>query len=133
MKLSNLKLVKIRGIIISGTCDLPAKAAMFRFQQHNAKYGCPKCKIKSKRINHVPVYEYKKNFKLRTTKDAIKTTKKVKDEPIKGVKGPTLLSKIVYNFIETTTIDAMHCIFINLGKKLLSIWFDSKFSKMLVH
>lgn len=47
---------------------------------------------------------------------------------MEGVKGPTTLSKIVHNFIETTSVDSMHSVYSGLTKLLMRLWFDSNFS-----
>ena len=93
--------------MICGTCDLPAKALFLYLKQHNSTFGCPKCKIRSSRINYVSVYPYKKKLKLRTTEDTINTALKIKKKSIEGVKGLSYLSKIVYNYIETTSVDVI--------------------------
>lgn len=33
-----------KGIVLCGTCDLPAKAIILNMLQFNGRYGCPKCK-----------------------------------------------------------------------------------------
>ena len=35
--------LKVRGPLISGTCDLPAKALFLNMHQFNGKYGCMNC------------------------------------------------------------------------------------------
>ena len=34
----------VKGILLCGTCDLPAKCLMLNMAQFNGKYGCPRCK-----------------------------------------------------------------------------------------
>ncbi|KAH0552307.1 hypothetical protein KQX54_008581 [Cotesia glomerata] len=43
--------VKIRGMIICGTCDLPAKAGFLNMKGHQGIYDCCKCKIKSEKLD----------------------------------------------------------------------------------
>uniref|UniRef100_A0ABD2XQ09 Uncharacterized protein n=1 Tax=Trichogramma kaykai TaxID=54128 RepID=A0ABD2XQ09_9HYME len=40
-------IVKVRGLIACGTCDLPAKALFLNIHQYNGKYGCPSCEIRT--------------------------------------------------------------------------------------
>lgn len=35
--------VRIRGILLFATADLPAKADCLNFEHHNGRYGCPVC------------------------------------------------------------------------------------------
>ena len=38
----------IKAILLASTCDLPAKAAVLNFVQHNGFYGCSQCEQKGK-------------------------------------------------------------------------------------
>lgn len=69
-------------------------------------------KLQVKKKNKVQVYRSNSQVKLRTTIDTIKLAEKTLKTliPEKGIKGLTVLSKIFYNFIETTAIDTMHCV-----------------------
>lgn len=126
-RLPNGTFINVRGLIICGTCDLPAKAIFLNFKQYNSKYGCPKCTTRSEHINRVPVYHFSKSLDMRTSEETLKIADRVRGKPISGVKGHSFLSRIVHDYVETTAVDVMHCVFINLGKRLLSIWFDSRY------
>ena len=52
-KLPNLNILPIRGLIVSGICDLCAKALFLNIQQNNASYGCPEYTIETKRVDHI--------------------------------------------------------------------------------
>ncbi|KAL7304253.1 hypothetical protein TKK_0003447 [Trichogramma kaykai] len=67
--LKSNEFVKIRGIILSGTCDLPAKALFMNIKQFNSCHGCPNCKIKTRNLEKTRVYPYVENLDLRTTKE----------------------------------------------------------------
>ncbi|XP_043474045.1 uncharacterized protein LOC122506114 [Leptopilina heterotoma] len=113
------ELVNVKGIIICGTCDLPAKAKFLNMMQYNGKCGCPKCKQEGKRVNNTQVYPYKRNMAMRTEEETLEQAETVTNKPICGVKGPTILSLLVYKWIQTTAIDAMHCVFEGIMKALL--------------
>ena len=74
------------------------------------------------------VYPFSDTIELRTTEESVRfaeeayTTKK----DVFGIKGPSELSKIVYNYIETTAVDVMHCVYVGITKKLGYLWFDSE-------
>ncbi|KAF4518656.1 hypothetical protein B566_EDAN002690 [Ephemera danica] len=40
------------GVILCGTCDLPAKALVLNMNQFNGKYGCPKCLTKGQSYSY---------------------------------------------------------------------------------
>lgn len=129
-KINKKETVKCRGMIICGTCDLCAKSLFLNMKQYNGWYGCQKCRIRGERIGNVQVYPYCNEINLRTSPETIQFAKeaKTRKKDVFGVKGPTVLSEIVYDFITTTAIDIMHCIYINVTKRLLSIWFDTEYS-----
>lgn len=41
----------------------------------------------------------------------------------KGVKGPTAPAHIAHDYIVTTTIDVMHCLYLGVVKKLIELRF----------
>ncbi|KAH0534700.1 hypothetical protein KQX54_007105 [Cotesia glomerata] len=63
--------IKVRGKIICGTCDLPAKANFLNIKGHNGIFGCCHCKIQSKYFNRRRIYPFKPNPSLRTTRESI--------------------------------------------------------------
>ena len=71
------RMIKVRAIFLSGTCDLPAKSQFLNFTQYNAAYGCPTCSLKCENIpienqgSSVHVYRYEGNTKLRTSEECI--------------------------------------------------------------
>ncbi|XP_057336178.1 uncharacterized protein LOC130674780 [Microplitis mediator] len=125
----NLPLL-VQGFIMCGTLDLPAKAQFLNMSPHMARYGCQKCKVESEKVNHVQSYRYKIPLKNRTTEETIKYAKSAinSNKPVKGVKGPTFLSKICYDFIRTTAVDSMHCVDLGVCNKLFSLLFDKQFA-----
>lgn len=123
-------LVRVKGIVICGTCDLPAKSKFLNMKQFNGNYGCQKCKDKGRRISpRVLVYPYKNINHIRTSEETTTLAKQAHRTglPMIGVKGPTCLSQFAYDYIRTTVVDAMHCIFLGVTKKVISLLFDSKY------
>lgn len=120
----------VRGLIISGTCDLPAKAVFLNMNQYNGGFGCQVCKQDGITINKTRIYEYQRKIKLRTDKDYYNDVANAVRlrEPVFGVKGPTIMSKICYNLITSTSVDVMHCVYEGIVKKLLELWFDVKYA-----
>ncbi|CAD6229558.1 GSCOCG00012107001-RA-CDS, partial [Cotesia congregata] len=123
--------IKVRGMIICGTCDLPAKTCFLNMKGHNGIYGCCKCKIKSQKEGKTRVFPYEEQMNPRATEETVQQGERAFEtgESVEGVKGPTTLSKIVLDFIDTTSIDSMHCVFLGIVKQLMRLWLDSKFHK----
>ena len=127
-KLRNFNLVRIKGLVVSGTYDLCAKALFLNIQKFNATYGCPNCTIKTRRVDHVQRYTYIDNITLRSTNESVRLGREAHyaNAPILGIKGPTTLNVLVYDYIRSTAIDQMHCVFQGITKKLMPFWFDSE-------
>jgi len=52
---------RVRGLVLCGSCDMPAKAHFLEFIYFNGYYGCPKCKLRGERsdrteMNHAYPY-----------------------------------------------------------------------------
>lgn len=120
--------IRVRAQIIGGTCDLCAKAIFLNFQQFNGTFGCPHCKIQTRRFENVQTFPYTENLELRTTNETelFAETAQITNQHVSGVKGPSSLSKIVSNYVESTAIDIMHCVFQGMTKKLLFLWFEAE-------
>ncbi|CAD6207103.1 GSCOCG00012699001-RA-CDS, partial [Cotesia congregata] len=69
-------LLRVRGMIICGTGDLPAKASFLNMKGHNAIFGCCHCTIQSKYFNKRRIYPLKKKLLVRTTEEAINNSEK---------------------------------------------------------
>ncbi|KAJ8676648.1 hypothetical protein QAD02_012435 [Eretmocerus hayati] len=131
--------IKIRAVIICGTCDLPAKAHFLNMKLYSVYFGCQVCLIRGLRLDGVQTYPYVKHPDLRNSDESLKQAtealKKREDKSIPkqepkdvcGVKGPSELSKIAYKYIETTAIDVMHCVYVGITKRLGTLWFGSEF------
>lgn len=130
--------VLVKAIVLSGTCDLPAKCLVLNMHQFNGAYGCAKCKQKGETFNtanrgHKHVYPFDKdNFKgpkrthYETMLEGERAT--IEKKVVNGIKGPSVLSLIVRDIINSTAVDVMHTVYLGVMKKLLGLWFDGKHS-----
>ncbi|XP_044005551.1 uncharacterized protein LOC122850475 [Aphidius gifuensis] len=121
--------ITVRVILLLGTADIPAKAAMLNLKQHLATFGCMVCTIKTESIGNYRYYPYpRRSVNLRTTeKTKIHASQALaQGTEVEGVKGPSMLSQICYDYINNTAIDDMHCIYLGVVKKLMSIWFGTE-------
>lgn len=121
--------ISIHGIIISGICDLPAKAMALMLTLHSGYWGCNNCLQKGIRFMGKMVWPYKNKTVYRTDEQteaqaqkALQTGKRVK-----GVIGVSDLSRTAYKSITGTAIDAMHCVYEGHVKYLLRLWFSERF------
>ena len=129
----------VKGIVLSGTCDLPARCIVYNMNQFNAEYGCLKCKQPGRVVSvgkgHTRVYPFDRQhvdgpyrnheeFKSHGSK-AVKEQKHVF-----GCKGPSWFSYLPnFDEIRGTAVDYMHGVLLGVVRKLLTLWFDSSHSK----
>ncbi|KAE8738233.1 hypothetical protein FOCC_FOCC016292 [Frankliniella occidentalis] len=121
--------ILVKGVMLCGTCDMPAKSTFLRIKQFNGFYGCPRCLQKGEQYNGttVHVYRHSPNVPLRSNESVQLhgRTAIASGFPCFGVKGVSLLYRMVSDLIRSTAIDAMHGVFSGLGKALLELWFHS--------
>lgn len=122
--------VKVRGMIICGTCDLPAKSSFLNMKGHNGTFVCCHCKIESKDFNRRRIYPFKPNLSPRTTKESIDDGKNaiLLKNAVDEIKGPTVLIQIVYDVFNTTVVDSMHCVYLGVVKRVFSLLFECSYS-----
>ena len=125
--------INVKGILLRGTCDLPAKAQFLNMTQYNGRFGCQDCYCEGESIATGPnssvwVFPYQRNFELRTTEDSNNYARLgTPQNPHLGVKGPNVFSKIMPDFIRGMGIDKMHGVDGGVAKKILSLLFDVQF------
>lgn len=130
VKLSTEETISVQGILLFGTCDLPAKADCLNLMHHNGEYGCPVCTLASENhetaAGHTRIFRYSNELPLRTSDDhetfGIEALES--NQAVMGVKGPTLLSKLMPDVMKGSAIDKMHCVDSGCIKKLFSLLFD---------
>ncbi|KAK0077664.1 hypothetical protein PV326_009897 [Microctonus aethiopoides] len=129
--------IVVKGIMLMGTCDLPAKCQCLNFKQFNSDYGCPSCLYRDERVqtgprNYVHVCLYENDIQLRISENTIAYADEATlNESVMGVKGYCALSKLVPDFIKGMAIDRMHGVDGGVAKKLLTLLFDVKYARSL--
>ena len=124
----------MKGVLLRGTCDLPAKAEFLNMAYFNGKNGCQVCYCEGCNVpvgpnSTVHVYPYDENIQLRTLQECINYARLATPQnPQMGIKGPNAFSKIMPDFIRGMGIDKMHGVEGGVVKKMLFILFDSKYS-----
>ena len=121
----------IKGCLLCGTGDLPAKSLFLRFKYFNGYYGCPHCKSPGGRYpvgqSSVHVHPYERNLPLRSHGEipVYATAAFNLQRSVYGVKGLSELYHIMIDMISGIGIDAMHGIFLGHAKLLIKLWFSS--------
>lgn len=128
---------KVKGILLCGTCDMPAKCSVLNMTQFNGLYGCPKCTQPGEVISvgrgHARVFP----CDLTTLDDSKRTHDQTKmcaeqafqmGKPILGIKGPSWFLYHMPDLINGTAIDWMHQVLLGIVRRLLKLWFDSSHS-----
>ena len=125
----------IKVILLCGTCDTPARASFMNLKTHSGFHSCPQCLTegeKSKRTGDVTVFPFEEELELRSSasyEEHVRESVRTKS-PCQGVKGPSLLSFMLYFCIlKTTSIDVMHAVYMGIVKQLLNLWFNPHYSK----
>jgi len=129
--------ITVRGALMQGTGDLPARGDLINFSRFNSKFGCMVCKqrisicyLDAKNLRkNVKVYLYEENVPLRTLQETRESVKRAVglNTTSFGVKGPSPFDDLCPDYVTGMSIDTMHA---NTGicKKLIYLWFDDKFS-----
>ncbi|XP_044585098.1 uncharacterized protein LOC123265424 isoform X1 [Cotesia glomerata] len=126
--------IVVRGVVLMGVCDQPAKSDCFNFMLYNADFGCTSCLSKGQSLRTdaggtVHVYPHEPQVQLRTSQQTVTHGNlATPDEPVMGVKGNSALCLIMPDFIRGTAIDRMHCSDGGVIKKILSLLFDATYS-----
>ena len=128
-----------KSILLMGTCDMPAKAAVCNCVQFNGFYGCFRCKqpgrsfksAKGGTIHTFPFNRENPKGPIRThagnQSDAFEAQNLGKS--VDGIKGPSWFSLLKgHDIIKGTSIDYMHSVLQGVMKSLMNLWFNPSFS-----
>ena len=122
-----------KALVLSGTCDVPAKSTALNMIGHN---GFPYCEQPGRSLTVgsgcVHVYPYKTlnpDGPARTHSAFKKCAEEgyLRGERVKGINpaGSCLLTLPHYNIVHGMGIDYIHCILLNIVRLLVNLWFDS--------
>ena len=138
--------ITCQGVLLGGTCDLPARCLVCNAIQYNGASSCWKClqegiTVKTGvRGGYVRVFPYQTEDPkgpLRTRTDTEKHAREAltnllsnkKDYIVHGIKGPTWFGLLKhFDYVVGTGIDYMHGVLLGVQKLLLTLWFSTKFA-----
>lgn len=128
------QIIRVRGIVLAGVADTPARSSFMNCMHHNSFFGCVLCEIEGVTVrlpsgNDTHAYRYQRELPKRTVERMLEQARQAVaiSDPVRGVKGPTALRLFIPNYLKGTGIDIMH-LASGLMKKLIALLFDSKFS-----
>lgn len=121
-------------IITMFTADLPAKAEVQGMKGHCGYDACSYCLhpgtiVKtSKKSKAVVRYLRRDNVADRTHNDILNIYKRLKSEPINGVRQIScMVAACQFDLINGFSIDYLHFALLGIVKKLLDLWLNSKY------
>ncbi|KAK0175096.1 hypothetical protein PV327_008876 [Microctonus hyperodae] len=131
---------RVKGIVLCGTADAPARSDFLCHIRFNGYYGCTRCKTREERIRvndssnaTIHIYPYNKNIELRTREEHVTTARTITlemddDTDAEEVERYGIKSSPLFNVmsdpIRGTSVDPMHNIFLGVTKTLASLWFN---------
>ncbi|KAK3924227.1 L-idonate 5-dehydrogenase (NAD(P)(+)) [Frankliniella fusca] len=126
----NVSEVRIQLVV----ADAPARAKMQNILNFNGKHGCNVCEIKSVRClpnpafrRRIRIFPYKHNLRLRTAVRMETQARQAMTQgaPVKGVKGPSVLSIIPSVDIATCFIpEYLHSVLLGVVGTLITLWIN---------
>lgn len=109
-------LLTVRALLLFGTCDLPAKSLFLNITQYNGEYGCPACECTGTNFEmasgrSLRVFPFVENYTERSLNQTLlyaqealnnKLTRTSINQKtsVKGIKGPSLFSRIMPDYIK---------------------------------
>lgn len=124
----------VRGMVLAGVADTPARSTFYNAVHHNGYYGCPLCEAPGEQVqlptgSQTHAYRYEQNLIMRTVDGVMAQARQALEiaDDVRGVKGPTGLRVFMPNYLRGTGIDIMHLVQ-GLMKKFIELLFGSKYS-----
>eukprot|EP00734_Pompholyxophrys_sp_LG126_P000182 Pompholyxophrys_sp_v1_NODE_31_length_3649_cov_4.542571.p1 type:complete len:426 gc:universal NODE_31_length_3649_cov_4.542571:2515-1238(-) len=118
--------------VITISADLPAKALLLNSHQYNGVCGCHQCEEEGVICEGSRCWPWVLNPHIRTPKSMLHCVQEAirTGIPIKGVKGPSILSTLLnFQVPVQVIIDYMHMFAIGVGGKMLDLLFNTKYHK----
>ncbi|CAF1045397.1 unnamed protein product [Brachionus calyciflorus] len=111
--------------LICGIFDKPARASFLNSKLCTGFYGCGRIHVYPYDENYMD-FNLRDKYSYQIDLEYVMLTK----ESFRGIKGPTLFSKLkYYEPLGSTNIDYMHSILYGVILRLLEMWFSPKYSK----
>lgn len=137
--------VTCQGVLLGGTCDLPARCLVCNAIQYNGASSCWKCLQQGKTVKTgqrgcVRVFLYKMQDPKGPQRTRAETEKHArealanqlnykKDYIVHGIKGPSWFGLLEhFDYVAGTGIDYIHGVLLGVLKLLLTLWFSAKFA-----
>ena len=118
----------VRGKLLFGVFDMPAKATVLDMKQFNCEYGCPTCLYPGLRLpNGSWIYQPENTVELRTDKSIRQNAQQAQTngKAEYGVMRLSVLAPAI-GLVEGIPVDYLYSVLEGMTKWLLHAWFDSK-------
>jgi len=142
---NGIGIVTCQGVLLGGTCDLPARCLVCNAIQYNGASSCWKCLQQGKTVKTgqrgcVRVFPYQMQDPKGPQRTRAETEKHArealanqlnnkKDYIVHGIKGPSWFGLLEhFDYVAGTGIDYMHGVLLGVQKLLLTLWFSAKFA-----
>lgn len=133
----NETVYKFMPIIISCCCDLPAKCDVQGMIGHAGSFACGYCthpgiqvKTPEDRKAMIRYVKGTENYETRSHHDFIEIYEQLNSTAVKSIKGIKTISCLIaakdFDMVNGFSVDAMHCVFSGVMKKLMNLWLDTK-------
>lgn len=124
----------VKGLVLVGTADLPAKFTVCNMTQYNGKYSCPCCLQSGQsatagkgRCQVFPFDFETPTEPERSHVDSLRMAEIATNsgKPEYGIKWPCWFTTLQsYDFVKGNCIDYMHCVLLGITKSLISRCFQ---------
>lgn len=127
------KVYRFMPLLLNCCSDLPAKAEVQCLISFSGRFVCGYClhsgiSVKPQNNGKAVIRYVKRNksYQLRTHGDFIETYRRLKGQPINGIKGIScMIAADQFDLVNGFGLDYMHCTLLGVVKKMLSLWLDS--------
>lgn len=116
----------IRGKLLFGVFDMPAKVQMLNMKNFNGKYGCPTCLNPGIHYARAHIYLPDVDAAPRTQRSVITSAEEAErsGDFVQGIKGRSILTRCL-DIVDGIPVDYMHAVLEGITKWLLRAWFES--------
>lgn len=126
--------LQVKALLICAIMDLPARADVLAMSHHNGEFPCVHCKIPGEtvdsgagRCRSFTNTDYEARTQQSIRQDAENALRNgVRHNGFRGMS--VLLHVPHFDFTKNVGIDYMHGVLLGVVKKLLELWFDTKYS-----
>jgi Transposase family tnp2 len=129
--------VNVKGLLLFGTADAPARAKVAKVNQYNGRFGCTVCYQSGsarKNAQNITVagpyvFPFEEIVHFRTSADTRELGNRASRMVtiLYGIKGVSFLFQVMSHPMEALALDPMHLLYSGIMTKLTDLWFNLKY------